>query len=325
MTEIIHRNVFDFPWPLEDGSVQAIVTSPPYWGIRKYDIPDVPIGSWRGQYGLESKLEMYLEHTMLWISEAFRVLADDGLFFLNLGDTYGGSWGAYSDGGSNHGSNGFERSDAKEDGTRDTPVQSRERKKCKLMVPARVAIAAIEAGWLLRNEIVWFKPNGIPDSIKDRFTRRWESVYLFSKSLRYYSNLDAVRVPYKPDSYRRFAAGFDKTGVPGEAMPDGRAHTPRSYKMSPKGANPGDVWKISAGRAPGLSHYSVWPEQLVERAVKFSTRPGDIVLDPFCGSGTTLFVAVSLGRDARGFDLGYKDVQRERLGIFYKHLGGSKC
>lgn len=234
-------------------------------------------GAFQGQYGLEPQIELYIEHTMLWISEAMRVLKDDGIFFLNMGDTYGG--------------------------------------KCKYMVPAQIALDCMKVGWLLRNEIVWYKPNGIPDSIKDRFTRRWESVFMFTKSPSYHFDLDAVRVPYKPDSYRRFKDGYNKCGVPGEAMPDGRDHVPRTYNMSEHGANPGDVWKISAGRASGLEHFSVYPEQLIERLVRCSTRDQDTVLDPFVGSGTTALVAAKLGRKGVGIDLGYKDVQRERLGL----------
>ena len=98
-------------------------------------------------------------------------------------------------------------------------------------------------------------------------------------------------------------------------MPDGRAHVPRSYKMSEHGANPGDVWKISAGRAPGLDHFSVYPDELVERLILCSTRPHDTLADPFCGSGTTLLKAVELGRHAHGIDMGYEDVQRDRLGL----------
>ena len=242
------------------------------------------------------------------------MLKDDGVFFLNMGDTYGGSWGAYSK-GKNPGITGWART-GMEQLKHERPVAAGERAKCKLMIPARVSLACMEKGWILRNEIVWYKPNGIPDSIKDRFTRRWESVFMFTKSTSYYFDLDSVRVPYKPDSFRRFKDGYKKCGVPAEAMPNGRDHVPRTYKMSEHGANPGDVWKISAGRAPGLEHFSVYPEQLIERLVLCSTRGGDTVLDPFVGSGTTPLVAVSLGRKAIGIDLGYEDVRRERLGLF---------
>src|SRR3972149_5625472 len=85
--EIYHQSVFE-KWPIEDNSIQAIITSPPYWGLRKYNIPDIVIDDWKGQYGLESSYKDYIKHTLLWVKEAMRVLKDDGIFFLNIGDTY---------------------------------------------------------------------------------------------------------------------------------------------------------------------------------------------------------------------------------------------
>ena len=133
-------------------------------------------------------------------------------------------------------------------------------------------------------------------------------------------DLDAVRSPYKPDSFRRYKDGHRPQNVPAEALPDGKTSHTRSYKMNANGANPGDVWRISAAKCPEIKHYSTYPEKLVARMVKCSTRPGDVVLDPYCGSGTTVLVADKLNREAIGFDLGYEDVRKIRLKNIQKEL-----
>jgi len=262
--------------------VQAIITSPPYWGLRKYDIPDITIGEWQGQYGLEPSVQEYVEHTLLWAKEAYRVLKDDGLFFLNLGDKY--------------------------------------LNNTLLKIPDRVAISLLDGGWLLRNDIVWHKPNGIPGSMKSRFISRHEKIYMLSKSKDYYFDLDAVRAPYKPSSVGRVKRSYTKSGIPASALPDGKAFKCSSYECNPIGANPGDIWIFSASNAVGVEHYAMWPEKLVERMVLCSSRPGDAVLDPFCGSGTTLAVADRLNREGIGTDLGYQDIQERRLSGVQKEL-----
>jgi len=302
---IVHNhNVFD-PWPMEDQSVQAIITSPPYWGLRKFDIPDVQIGDWHGQYGLEADIREYVDHTLLWIQEAHRVLRDDGVFFLNLGDTYGGSWGGYCDDKTTNLNHRYKDPSFR-------PPSSRARKKCKQLIPARVAIGMVDAGWYCRNDIVWYK-KGMPDSSQDKFMGRYEMIYMFTKQPHYYFDLDAVRVPYQKDSERHNLAGYGPSRVPSDAIPQKKTQK-KSYKMNPLGANPGDVWEIPPGRSR-LGHYAMFPASIVERMMKCASKPGDIVVDPFIGSGTVAEVGIKLGREVVGFDLGYEDVRAERLGL----------
>lgn len=333
--KVYKRNTFDL-WPLEDKSVQAIITSPPYWGKRNYPIPDVIIGgdpkhehvwvpaslkdsrSWKspsmierqnltkdcnicecgayyGQHGLEPYIQMYLDNFMIWVKEAWRCLKDDGILFINLDDTYGGSWG----------------------GSKDDPLF---RRKSLLLIPDQVRVAMFKEGWYFRNKIPWEKSNGIPDSAGDRFAHRHEDIFFCTKKPDYYFDLDRVRVPYKPDSFRRFKDGYTPHNIPDSDMPGRSKPHQRSYKMHPLGANPGDVWRFSASKAPGLQHSAMFPEPLVDRMVKCSTKPGDTVVDPFAGSGTVLRVADSLSCNAIGFDLGYEDVRKQRLTEIQKEM-----
>ena len=348
------------------------MTSPPYWGLRKYDIPDIVIGgepecehkwvikenvdkrgvegstlkgsspittnrinytigtckkcgAWKGQYGLELSFHLFIEHTLLWAEEAWRVLKDDGVFFLNMGDTYAsGSGGCVNPGGGEkslgkhlkvEGVHNLKRqnvSDLKRD---------RVKPKTKLMIPHRVAIGIVEAGWILRNDIVWYKPNSMPESCQDRFSKKWEAVFMFTKSKRYFFDLDAVREPHAGSTLIRAQRGRNGIGVPESALPGNSDNTPDPGAISEKGKNPGDVWPISPTPSP-FDHYAMWPEELVERMVRCSSRPGDTVVDPFCGSGTTLRVVEALNRVGVGIDLGYKDIQEKRLADIQKELPG---
>ena len=274
--KIIHQSAFDSWRQIEDNSIQSIIVSPPYWNLRVYDIPDVIIGgnpscshtfvskgkfgsfcthcnAWQGQYGLEPNFRLYIEHTLLWCQEAWRVLKSDGIFFLNLGDSY--------------------------------------LHKCKLLLPSRIAIALMDQGWILRNDNIWFKPNATPEPHKDRLSNKFEYVLMLSKKKKYYFDLDAIREPYKIESLER------------------------SHQ---NGKNPGDLWAINT-QPSKLNHCAMFPWKLAERMILCSTRLNDYILDPFCGSGTTLAVAQRLGRKACGIDLGYEDVQEERLSGIQKN------
>lgn len=309
---IIKHNVFE-RWSLADKSIQAIMTSPPYWGLRKYDIPDVVIGNWKGQHGLEPSFKDYIEHTRLWTSEAWRVLKDDGLFFLNLGDSYNSHTAKSKNVGGFTGKQmrrNKEYSDSIIIGKPNCGLKD----KCKILIPHRVAIALIDDGWILRNDIVWYKPNAMPESCRDRFSKKFEYVFMFSKQGKYYFDLDAVREDYHPDSYNpnKIAKKSEKAD---EQYISNKAQASWHKKLLEgklKGKNPGDLWTINTQPSP-FKHYAMFPEKLVERIIKCSTKEGDTVLDPFCGSGTTQAVAIRLGRKAIGFDLGYQNLQKERL------------
>jgi site-specific DNA-methyltransferase (cytosine-N4-specific) len=347
--------------PLQNKSVQSIITSPPYWGLRKYDVPDMvwdgdpkcehgfevvshidkrgtggnklngrnpytegearlnysdghcqKCGAWRGQLGLELTPGQYIEHLMLIMAECWRVLKDDGVCFVNLGDTYAGSGGAGGDyclGGIKSGQPKYKQG------------KSNIKRKSLCLVPERFAIACQRAGWIIRNSIIWNKPNAMPSSVKDRFSVTHEKVFMMTKQGKYSFDLDAVRVAhltaFKPFKVRVRDAKKQKS----KEAPQYRASKEGtgSYQqessvaqINPLGKNPGDMWSIPSQPYPG-THYSTFPEALVERMLLCSTKAGDTVLDPFGGSGTVGRVAIRLQRKPVLIDLGYHDQQAKRL------------
>jgi DNA modification methylase len=262
--------------PLADGLVQCAITSPPYWQLRRYDgdqdvvwggtqdcahvwgeekrikqtaqrdhakgggfaatrgteatrkgmafdasngSPCTQCGAWKGAYGFEPTVQLYVEHTIEIMRENRRVLRDDALLFWNIADTY--------------------------------------KNKGLAGVPQRVALAAIEDGWILRDSIVWAKPNPMPESVKDRLTRSHETILMLAKTESYYWNPEAAREP----------------ATSKDAGPDGKR-------------NMRNVWTIPLQPFRG-AHFAPFPEELVRRCISLASKPGDLVLDPFGGSGTT--------------------------------------
>lgn len=245
-----------------DGSVQICVTSPPYFGLRDYGAA--------GQIGLEHRAPEYIANLVGVFREVRSVLRDDGVVFVNIGDTYAG----FKDGKfpPHSQSNGNQRGMP----TSGAPHRSRKlleldgfKNKELMGIPWRFAFAMQADGWYLRQEIIWSKPNYTPEKVRDRFVRSHEHIFLFSKRDRYFFNGDAVRVP-------------DATG-------DGD-------KLRP------DVWVAPVSTYKG-AHFATFPPDLIEPCILAGSRPGDTVLDPFMGSGTTAAVALKHGRHALGCEL----------------------
>lgn len=282
---------------LPDAAVNCIVTSPPYYGLRDYGT--------EGQYGLESTPAAYVETMRALFAEARRVLADDGTLWLNLGDSYvcppKGSASTTSglDGRSNH---------------LTTPAGSGGKNggglaaKQLIGVPWRTAFALQDDGWFLRNEIIWHKPNAMPESVRDRLSGRHEHLFLFTKSPRYAFDLDAIREPHAAPERKAGTRAFrvrdlnhERTGTGTYTGPDAR------------GRNPGDVWTVATRPYPA-AHFATFPIDLPLRCIKAGCKPGGTVLDPFSGSGTTGAAARQLGRKYIGIDLNaeYHDLARAR-------------
>ncbi|MFC5217285.1 DNA-methyltransferase [Streptomyces coerulescens] len=294
---------------LSTASVDCIVTSPPYYGLRDYGA--------EGQYGLEASPAEYVEMMRALFAEGRRVLADDGTLWLNLGDSYAAA-GGHTDPGSTSQLQG-----RRVQLMQNMPSKPADRPKKNLLgIPWRVAFALQDDGWILRNEIIWHKPNAMPESVRDRLSSRHEHLFLFSKAPQYWFDLDSVREPHESARARRYAGtkpggtsrvgkaqGFgvgDRIGGPIRGDHAGASH--------PKGRNPGDVWHINTGKFPA-AHFATFPMDLPLRCIKAGCRPAGTVLDPFSGSGTTGAAARQLGRRYLGIDLNpaYHDLAKERF------------
>lgn len=260
-------------------SVQCAVTSPPYWGLRDY--------GHSGQIGLEATPQEYVEQIVSVFREVRRVLRSDGTLWLNIGDCYASqpSWGR---GG---GSTLEGRKQGSEGGRSPSRANLPGIKTKELIgVPWRVAFALQEDGWWLRQEIIWHKPNPMPESVRDRCTKAHESVFLLAKSERYYFDADAIK---EPAVAGHNGSLFD-TGKTREAKPNNVQSGDRADSWT---RNKRDVWTIASQPYKG-AHFAVMPPALAEPCVLAGSRPGDAVLDPFGGSGTVGLVAAKHGRHA---------------------------
>lgn len=241
------------------GVFQTCVTSPPYWSLRNYDI--------EGQIGLEASVEAYLHRLTEVFAEVSRVLRDDGTLWLNIGDSYtsgGRTWRAPD-----------RKNPVRAMNTR-PPTPDGLKPKDLIGIPWRIAFALQDAGWYLRSDVVWYKPNCQPESVKDRPTRSHEYLFLLTKGARYFYDHSAVR--------------------------------------GPNNRNVRSVWEINT-QAFADAHFATFPPALVESALALTSRPTDLVLDPFIGSGTTGQVALSMGRRFVGIELNpeYVEIAERRL------------
>lgn len=286
---LYHGDSLDVARTLGERSVDCIVTSPPYFGLRDYGID--------GQYGLEASPAEYVETMRALFSELRRVLADGGTLWLNIGDSYAG--GPI---GTQNGACGKRATDGTR--TRAGIVLSSHKPtsdlppKNLLGIPWRVAFALQDDGWILRNAIIWNKPNAMPESVTDRLSGRYENVFMFSKSRKYWFDLDPIREPHAAESIARSKRSvFIPYSAPGQS-PNMRDKN----QCAEAGRNPGDVWNINT-QPFSAAHFAVMPQQLAQRCIVAGCKPGGTVLDPFSGSGTTGLSATRLGRRYVGIDL----------------------
>lgn len=326
---------------LPDASVNCVVTSPPYFGLRDYGVD--------GQIGLEDTPDAFVAELVAVFREVRRVLRDDGTLWLNLGDSYAGSWGAQS-----RGNTTGERSSNLQGGSMLSARQVQAHRKSTgtgslkntpglkpkdlMGIPWRVAFALQADGWYLRQDIIWSKPNPMPESVQDRCTKAHEYVFLLSKSPRYYYDQDAIAEPCSENPVseaRRTRADegfvgskdlrgtvFGQSGV-GRNRPNqaGRASGNKSHKYvdqyeaddSEEHRTKAVLMKIAgtayetrnarsvwniATQPFSEAHFATFPPELAERCIKAGCPVGGTVLDPFSGAGTTGLVADRLQRNA---------------------------
>jgi DNA modification methylase len=380
---LIHADVLEGLRQLPDGSVQCVVTSPPYWGLRDYGIEPsawggdamhahewtqgassrslsggvgngsligtqqgerkggdlrfkvmasafCECGAWRGCFGLEPTPEFYVEHAVMVFREVWRVLRDDGTLWLNLGDSYAAN--------GTSGLNVTQPSTTFHGGK--TDARQRERRvplglKPKDLVGIQWAVAfALRAdGWYLRSDIVWHKPNPMPESVTDRPTKAHEYMFLLSKSERYLYDSDVIAEPaayLQPNSpqsikspFTRRAKGNAKTFrgggayTLGQSFDNGAEVERESHGNAPNEngtRNKRSVWTVATAPFPE-AHFATFPPDLIEPCILAGSGIGDTVLDPFSGAGTTGVVSLAHQRDYVGIELNgsYVEMSRRRL------------
>ena len=281
--QLHHGDALDVARTLPDGMARTIVTSPPYFGLRDYGED--------GQIGAESSVNEYVARMVELFRELRRVLTDDGTLWLNLGDSYAGSASGYREGSAR--ADGQVRGDGHSRRNRNGTPACGVPAKNLLGIPWRVAFALQDDGWILRSDIIWHKPNPMPESVTDRPTKAHEYLFLFAKSPRYYYDADAIREP--------FALGHATSGGGGKAVAD-RNDGGKTQVSQHDARNKRTVWEVGTVPFPG-SHFAVYPPELIRPCIRAGSQPGDVVLDPFSGSGTTGAVATFEGRKYIGIDL----------------------
>ena len=298
--------------PLRDESVQCIVTSPPYWGLRSYagEQRQVWDDGWYGALGLEPEPAMFVEHIVAIFRECWRVLRKDGTLWLNLGDSYAGSGkGLYGDGLS-HGTEGAkQRTNAGSIGSPyvgqsgSIPAGSGLKPKDLIGIPWRVALALQADGWWLRSDIVWSKPNPMPESVTDRPTRSHEYVFLLAKRSQYFYDAVAIKEEAINEGLLVKASGAAAKNAMADAINDRRTAAGfTTHDTRIDGRNARSVWQIATQPYPG-AHFATFPEKLAERCILAGSSLESVVLDPFAGTGTTGRVAVRHGRAFVGLDI----------------------
>lgn len=284
---------------LPNESVDCIITSPPYWQLRDYGYPE--------QWGLEPTFNEYLEHLWALMDEIHRILKPNGTVWINLGDTYNGNTvGNRSNKGYNENTivDTFRKN--KIEGVRD---------KCLLLIPHRFAIGCIERGWIVRNDIIWAKRNGLPESVTDRFSKKHEYFFFMVKSEKYFFDLDAIRDKHSESSIKRIEYGFKSNH---DSI--GNIDTDRMGERfcNPKGKNPGsvsDFWDIPT-KPNKDKHYAQYSDTLISKPVLAGCPEGGVIYDPFMGSGSTADAAIRANRKFIGSEASkeYYDLCSKRIG-----------
>ncbi len=295
---------------LDPQSIDCIVTSPPYWGLRDYGHQD--------QFGLERTPQEYVAKLVDLFARLRLALKDQGTLWLNLGDSYHASQSGNGGYSAKSTLAGFTSPDTKgrlanDSGERRALVTGLKPKDL-VGIPWRVAFALQEDGWYLRSDCIWSKPNPMPESVTDRPTKAHEYVFLLAKSERYCFDQEAVREPHA--RLWDESNGGSMAHVTNEALAHGSGWCHRGdYPLpNPNGHNIRTVWTITTKPYAG-AHFATFPPKLVEPCIKAGCPEGGTVLDPFLGSGTTAEVARKLGRNCVGFELNedYRPLIEKRL------------
>lgn len=297
-------------WIDEGVKVQTCVTSPPYYGLRDYGVD--------GQIGLEQTPKEYIENMVDVFNHVKELLADDGTLWVNIGDSYSSHKDCKSicqtlaKGTSRENAHAMDLGKSR---VRDTKMLKSQGLKNKdlIGIPWMLAFALREAGWYLRQDIIWHKPNPMPESVRDRCTKSHEYIFLLSKSPQYYFNNEAIK---EPSIHAGRILNYDES-----KYKDENGNVKKGYETHVTGKreikdtkNKRSVWVVTVKPYKG-AHFATFPKELIEPCVLAGSRKNDIVFDPFMGSGTTAQVALKHGRQYLGCELNkeYEKLQQERI------------
>jgi DNA modification methylase len=291
--KIIQGDTLEVLKQMPDEVIDIIITSPPYWGLRNYNVD--------GQIGLEKTPEEYVEKLVKIFREARRVLKKTGTLWLNLGDSYN----SHSTGNGNVGGIEGKRKN-KIDNTANTHREKTGLKDKDLVgIPWRVAFALQQDGWYLRQDIIWAKPNPMPESVTDRCTKSHEYIFLLSKSPKYYFDNEAIKENPEKISIRKATPReklLKRTTAGSSYCVSNSTKSGFSRDIITTGRKKRDVWWITTKPFKG-AHFATFPPDLVETPINAGCPENGIVLDPFMGSGTTALVAKKLGKNYIGIEL----------------------
>jgi DNA modification methylase len=288
-------------WAVEGVKAQMCVTSPPYYGLRDYGVD--------GQIGAEETPQQFIDNLVEVFACVWDILADDGTLWVNLGDSYynyrpgkGQALVKQSVANTNQ--------DLPQNCARRANKLEGYKEKDLMGMPWRLAFALQDFGWYLRQDIIWHKPNPMPESVQDRCTKSHEYIFLLTKNQKYYFDSKAIQEP--AENAGKVGGSFKgrQGGAEYHAQGGGVGSDAKDYENR----NKRDVWSVPVKPYSG-AHFAVYPEELIEPCILAGSKAGDIVLDPFFGSGTTGVVAQKLGRKWIGCELNkeYEKLQNERL------------
>lgn len=283
--------------------LDCVISSPPYWQLRDY--------GYDGQWGLEPTFQQYLEHLWEMMDEIYRVLKPSGTCWINLGDTYNNSGWAGD----------------RKDKYNDQPIVASGTKagrggqkgfpdKCLILIPHRFAIGCIDRGWLVRNDIIWAKRNGMPEPVNDRFTKKHEYIFLMSKSKKYYFDLDAIRDKHIWENNKRNDGKRHKYKDGAKCYDDIKIGS-QGVSFNPKGKNPGsvsDFWDIKT-KPSSVKHYASYNVELITKPILAGCPEDGLIYDPFMGSGTTAIHAIMNNRNFIGSEMSsdYLEIANKRI------------
>jgi len=290
--------------------LDCVITSPPYWQLRDY--------GYEGQWGLEPTFQQYLEHLWEMMDEIYRVLKPTGTCWINLGDTYnsGGNTRSNKDG---QVEGAISHQYLENTGFTKTDIQLNGKPKCLLLIPHRFAIGCIDRGWIMRNDVVWAKRNGMPESCTDRFSKKHEYFFFMVKSEKYYFDLDAIRDKHKQSSLNRIEYGWKSNH---DSIGDIDVNKMGDRFCNPLGKNPGsvsDFWDILT-KPSSNKHYAAYNDELIKKPILAGCPEGGLIYDPFMGTGSTAEACIRANRNFIGSEMSesYINICKDRLDSFLK-------